>query len=507
VGIILEQSDASKIRNSLSNLLSNTFWALVSTGFLVLAGFITNIIVGNKLGEELYGVYSLSATIYILVGMVFFVGIPFSLAKYSAEFIESNEINQQYYTASLIAIIITTAIGGILLYSSRFIIAEIFTIPEFVRIIPLLAIGLPFLGIYRTGISRLNGLREMRKMALGDTLRYVLFLILTIVFVSILDGGIYWAVFSLILSDILVCPFIIWSTKLKQEWDIRNFRDRFFRLGWFGSQIVLARIVEELDVRSSILLVGLFLSKTDVGLYSLASLIASAISVIPQAIQKVTGPAMTELYASKRIVAIKSMMNQVMKLSMFFLTFIACTLVMFFDNTINLLYPKQPGFLDATGIFQILAIGAIFYGTTVSISPIFLSMERADITLRIAIIRVITTVAITLFAIKPLGVIGAAFGGAGTGLIVFASWIYYIQKLLLIKIEWRSMITISILGIVMVILTKQINGNISVSWLNYLVNMISLGVYSILVIKFWKLDKYIKIITKPFVSFSNHSST
>ena len=446
----LEQSEASKKRNSISSLLSNTFWALFSTGFLVVAGFVINIIVGNALGEALYGTYSLAATIYILVGMFFFIGIPFSISKYSAEYIDNIELSRQYYTVSFVGVVLTTATGGLLLYLLRFIIADLFSAQEFIRVIPILAIGLPFLGIYKTGIARLNGLRAMRKMAMADTLRYTLYFMLTILFVVILNKGLSGAIYGLVISDILICPYIIWSTKLIQEWDISNFTERFTRLSKFGSQVVLARIVEEMDTRSSLILAGLFLSKSDVGLYSLASMIATAISIIPQAIQKVTGPAMTEMYASHRIDAIRSMMNQTMKLTAFLLTLIASFLVMYFDNIIHFLYASQSGFLDANGIFQILAFGAIFYGTTVSISFIFFSMERPDVNLRIAILRVVITVLVTLLTIKPLGVIGAAIGGAGTGLLVFGFWIYYTQRLLRIKIDWEFLIIIPLLGVLLV---------------------------------------------------------
>jgi len=502
----LEQSETSKNRNSLRSLLSNMYWALSSTGFLVLAGFVINIIVGNELGEDLYGVYSLAATIYILVGMVFFVGIPFSLTKYTAEFIDQVEINRQFFTTSVIVVIVATICGGLLLYLLRYILADIFNIPEFIDVIPIIAIGLPFLGLYKTGIARLNGLREMRRMALGDSLRYILFLLLTILFIVILHAGLKGALISLVLSDILVCPYIIWATNLISEWNIDQFKERFLRLGWFGSQVVLARIVEELDVRSSLILVGLFLTKIDISLYSLASMIASAISIIPNAIQKVTGPAMTEFYTTGKIESINSMINQVMKVSAFLLTLIACFLVLFFDNIINFLYPSQPGFLDAAETFQVLAFGAIFYGTTVSISPIFFSMERPDITLKIAIIRVITTVAITLAAIKPLGVIGAAFGGAGTGFIVFGFWIYYIQKLLKIKIAWKSLLVVPIFGFVFVLIAFVLNINISNNLINYLINIIAMGVFSIIIIKYWNLDRYLKMFPKSFSTLSHHLS-
>lgn len=495
-------TEASKKRNSITSLLSNTFWALFSTGFLVLVGFVINIIVGNKLGEELFGVYSLAATIYVLAGMVFFIGIPYSLGKYSAEFIDSIEINRQYFSASFIGVVIATTIGGILLYSLRFTLAEIFNIPEFVRITPILAIGLPFLGIYKTGISRLNGLREMRKMALGDTLRYILFFISTIILVAILKKGLYGAVYSLVISDILICPYIVWSTKLIKEWDISHFKERFIRLSRFGSQVVIARMVEELDVRSSLILVGLFLSKTDVGLYSLAAMMSTAISIIPQAIQKVTGPAMTEMYATNRIESIRSLMNQTMQLSAFFLTFIASFLVMFFDNIIKLLYASQPGFLEAEGIFQVLAFGAIFYGITVSISLIFFCMERPDITLKIAIIRVVVTILVTLITIKPLGVIGAAIGGAGTGWLVFGFWIYYTQKLLHIKIDWRSLVTIPLLGAFLVLATLFANSMIPFSWANYLINSIGLIIFVLIVYRFWDLAKYYKMMKNSIVSIS-----
>jgi len=473
---------------------------------LAVTGVAINIIVGNKLGEELFGVYSLSATIYILVGMVAFIGIPFSLTKYTAEFIDNKEVNQQFFTASVVAVISTTTFVGIILYSLRYVIAELFNTPDFVSIVPLISLGLPFLGLYRTGVSRLNGLREMRKMAYADSIRYIFYLIFTVLSVAIFNGGLYWAVLSLVLSDILVSPYLIWATRLIQEWNKNNFKLRLRRLGWFGGQVVLTRIIEELDVRSALLMAGLFLSKTDIGLYSLAALIASAISIIPQAIQKVTGPVMTEFYATNRIEEINSLINQVMKISAFLLTLITGFLILFFSDIIHILYPLQLGFLEAEKIFYVLAFGAIFYGTTVSISPIFFGMERPDISLRIAFIRVIVSVAVTLATIKPLGVIGVALGGAGTGFMIFGFWIHYMHKLLPIRVEWKAIVAIPITGALMVVVIYILSSAANFVWSTYLIRIIGLGVLAALIFKLWQFEKFIAIIRKSTIPFSTTNS-
>jgi O-antigen/teichoic acid export membrane protein len=411
-----------------------------------LFGFGLNVIVGNVLGESGLGIYSLLLTIYIVTNLVFTVGIPIALTKYTAEFIEQEEINAQYYTASLLSVLITSSVGALCLLFMRDHLAYLFKMTELVSLLPVLVLGIPFLGLGKTALACLNGKRWMWQMAVGEISRYVLLLLLTIVGMLWASNRLYAAVWSLTITDIVILPILLLLTKLRHNWDMTGIYNHILEIARFGWQVVLARIFEELDVRSHLLLAGIFLNKDAVGIYSLASLMSTAISIFPGAIQKVTGPAMTEMYARGDIRKIESLVNQTMRMTAFLITSVAVCLVVFFREIITFLYSSRPGFLLAETAFLILATGAIFYGITVSISPIMFSIERPDITFKVAIMRLIVSVVLTILFVDSFGVNGVAIGGASTGFLVFIFWTISMKRLLAIHINYGPLLLTPLLG-------------------------------------------------------------
>lgn len=485
----MDQAKVEATRNSFPNLLKNTAWAILSSAFLVITGFVVNILLGNKLGEAGYGVYSITTSIYILVGMVLFLGVPVSLTKYSAEFIDDHRTSAQYFSASVLVVLVSTISGSLLLFSVRHFIANIFHISELIQFIPVLCIGLPFYGFYKVGLGRLNGLREMRKMAAAEIMRYILFSGLTIGFLHKYPENLFLPIVALVISDISSFPYMLWATQIRKNWDLGYFFQISRRIGWFGSRVILTRIFEELDVRSNLLLVGMLLTKIDAGLYSLASLIATGISVLPNAIQKVTGPVMTDMYIKSKIGELENLVNQTMKTACFILTTMTCILVLFFSNIIRILYPNQPGFLEAESVFQILAFGSVLFGTTITINPIFLSIDRPDITFKIGVIRFIVSVFLTVLFIGPFGINGAAIGGAGTGILVFGFWTYYMNRLININVNWKLLLVIPIAGIGLVAVAKLLSNFLHNEILLYGIWLILLLIFSIGVIQVLDIKK------------------
>ncbi|MEM4204483.1 MAG: oligosaccharide flippase family protein, partial [Candidatus Methanomethylicaceae archaeon] len=433
-------------RNSFKSLITHVGWATLSQIFLTVAGFGLNVVLGNVLGESGFGIYSLAMTIYMLTNLVFTVGIPIALTKYAAEFVDNEEINAQYYTASLLSVLITSSIGAISLFLLRGYLAHLFRMTELAYLLPVLALGIPFLGLGKTAIASLNGKRWMWQMAVGEISRYVLLLSFTVAGILWASNKLYAAVWSLPITDIVILPILLLLTKLKQNWSLTGISKHVLKITRFGWQVVLARIFEELDVRSHLLMAGLFLPKDAVGLFSLASLMSTAIPLFPGAVQKVTGPAMTEMYAKGEIRTIESLVNQTMRITAFLLTWIAVSIAVFFKEIITFLYASRPGFLSAETAFLILATGAIFYGITVSISPIMFSIERPDITFKVAIIRLILSVVLTIVFVKPLGINGVAIGGAGTGFLVFIFWTISMKRLLAIRIDYGPLLLTPLLG-------------------------------------------------------------
>lgn len=465
----------------------DTGWSLSSSLFLMLAGFLVTVVLGSLLGASGLGVYTLVATIYMFAGTVGMVGIPLALTKYTAEFCEEEEKSAQYYAAALVIVLAATSAAGIVLFLIRGPLGQLFDMVELSELLPIVAIGLPFYGLNKIAMARMNGLREMRTLAISESVRYLLMIVLTVVWNWWLRGGVSAAVWILSLTEVALFPLMWVLTRVHRTVSAVNLTARIRELGWVGSQLVLSRIIAELNNRLNVLLMGAFLTKAEIGIYSYTLMLASSLSVLPTALLKVTGPAMTEMYAKRQTVALERLTNQAMTISAFLLTFMAVPIIMFFPQITRLLYPNQPGFLAGETVFAILAAGQVFRGIALAVSPIFVGVNRPDIPMKMSIARLAVNAGVTLSLIKSLRVMGAAFGDSSASCLDFVLRTLLIRPAAKIRVTYAPLLLIPAFGALSILAAGAIPEPVP-AWLP---RVVLWAACAILTMRLWRLDGYI----------------
>jgi O-antigen/teichoic acid export membrane protein len=474
-------------RNSFRRLVADTAWSLVSSVFLVIAGIVLNLALGNLLGEGGLGVYTLAAAIFMVTCTLSMIGVPIALTKYTAEFVSQPEIGAQFYTASLLLILVSGGACGALLLALHQVLATVFGMPELVQLLPVLALGVPFYGLNKAGLARLNGLRQMRRLAVAEAMRFVVLILLTLIWNGWLKGGLVAAVWILSLTEILMLPIVSVFARASRNLSATNLGQRCRMLGWFGGQTVLARIITELGNRLSVLLLGALLAKEQVGIYSVAALLASGLSLLPQALNKVTGPATAEMYATGQVSSMERLVNETMRFSAFLLTFGSIPLILFFPKLVGVLYPRRPGFLLAETAFVILVFGQVFNGIVVSVGSIFRSVNHPEVHFKTAAVRLATNLLVTSLLLDRFGINGAASGAAVAAFAIFALWVYLMPRIAGTSVDIRTLLPIPVLGAASVLISFLLPVNAFL----YPARMLLWLVFSVVVARLWHLDKYV----------------
>lgn len=484
-------------RNTFNRFAGDTGWSVASSFFLMLAGFLITVVLGTLLGEAGLGVYTLVATIYMFAGTVGMVGIPLSLTKYTAEFYEDQEKSTQYYGASLVIVFVATTAVGVLLFILRGVLGQLFDMAELAKLLPVVAVGVPFYGVNKIAMARMNGLRQMRTLAISESLRYIVMIVLTLIWNGWLRGGVSAAVWILTLTEVVLFPVIWVLTRLHRSVSLSFLSTRIRELGWVGSQLVLSRIIAELNTRLNVLLMGAFLTKAEIGMYSYALMLANSLSVLPTALLKVTGPAMTEMYARKQTESLERLTNQAMLISAFLLTLIAVPIIMFFSQITNLLYPTQPGFLGAETVFAILAAGQVFRGIALAVSPIFIAVNRPDVPMKMSIARLAANAGVTLSCMGPLRVIGAGLGDTAASFLDFVLRTVLIRPVVKIRVSYWPLLLIPVLGALSVLAASVISGPVP-PWVARILMWVICGLVSM---RLWRLDRYL-VRLRSFITAS-----
>ncbi|MCK5560022.1 MAG: flippase, partial [Thermoplasmata archaeon] len=317
------------------------------------------------------------------------------------------------------------------------------------NLLKIIALVFPFLLINNTLISVLNGLRKMKLYAFTQVFRRATVLIFTFVLVF-LGFGVAGAVWALVIPAALTTILVLLISKDYLYFSLNNFVGTSKTLISFGSKVFAANIVGTINTRADMLFIGFFLLDKDVGIYAVAVMFVHFLLVIPKAVQRITYPAISELWAKKSYKAIENMINKCMKYSFVILAPLGILLAFFAKDIIQFIYFNRPDeFLPAIIPLQILIMAFVFRGAFTSVGPAFGSIGKPGYTLHIVSIITVINVCLNIILIPLYGINGAAVATSFSFILGTCVGIYLLKKLLKITIslDWFIKIILISCGI------------------------------------------------------------
>ncbi len=383
-------------------------WAFISIVTTSLAHFILRIILGKELGAEGLGLYTLAFTIY-LFGMQFAAfGIGVALTKYVAEFIEDVSSIRNYVSSGMSSSIITGTIMGVLLYFlAPYIAISLFDAPELALYIKLAAVCYPFIAIQKAVLGTLNGFRKMHLFALLNIIQNFLAVVVSITLVLLFGMGVFGAVIGFVAPTVLIgilCPVLIrqWIGFDASLWNVSI----IWQTTVFGLYIVLGNSVAFLNTQVDSILIGYYLNPTEVGIYAVAVLLAQTLTLIPNAVQQVTGPVITRLYAKGDLIGVRKIVFSTVKRSFLVSVAMAGLIGIFGKLLITLLFTAE--FLLAYIPLLILLVGKSLYTPIMAVGFTLAGIGKVTVRFYIAAACGVLNILLNIFLIPSAGITGAA---------------------------------------------------------------------------------------------------
>jgi O-antigen/teichoic acid export membrane protein len=383
-------------------------WSFISLFTASFVNFVLRIIIGRELGPAGLGVYTLVFVIYLL-GMQFAAfGVTSALTKYVAEFIDDHNTVRKYVSSGMTSSIISGTLMAVVLYLfAPYLAISFFKIPEMEGFLELIALCLPFIAIQKAVLGTLNGFRKMHLYALVNIAQYVSVVCLSIVLVIVFNMGVFGAVIGLVVPTIIVgilSPLLI-KTHLGCDnsfWDMSALRATTI----FGFFVVLSNSIGYLATQIDSILIGHYLDPTAVGIYAVAILLVQALTLVPNAIQCVTYPAMATLFGKGDVVGVRHIFYSTLKKSFLLTSGVAVLLAICAPLIITLLFGQQ--FLGAYVPLLILLIGYTVDSSFSAVGTTLGSIGKVHIVFRIQAICVVLNIILNILLIPPLGISGAA---------------------------------------------------------------------------------------------------
>ena len=467
-------------------------WVFAGSIVVLILHFFQKPILARYLGPDGLGLFSMAVMVAGIIQLIAAFGIDSALIKYAAEYKEDESKLYPLFSSAFITILIIGVIASLALFVFSNTVASIFNMPSLSLLLKIYALVFPFSLAHGIIISYFNGLREMRYYAFIRVLRASLalaFILALLMFGLGVEGAMLGTVFAIVVT-VSVAMVIM---KRFVHFTFSDYKKNTKMLASFGSRLVGANMIGEIYSSVDIIMIGYFLTSTEVGYYAVAISLSRFFWLVPRAMSTVAYPAISEYWAKDNHQAINKLVDKSIKYSTCMLIFAGMAVIFFAKDIVSFLFTSE--FLPAVLPLAILITGTVLYGIIASIGSIFASVGKVNLTLKIAAIHAVVSVLLNIALIPIYGIIGAATATAASYVLIVGIRIYFLRKSLAIQFDtpWYTKMAI--------VVGMSVTLFYGFGFLNhYLSSMIALLLYAVVVTKY--------LLTKEdqdyFISIAKH---
>jgi O-antigen/teichoic acid export membrane protein len=392
----------------LNELLAGAFAALSIRILAVFATFGLTLVVARSLGSELSGVFFLGLTLLAICSKLARLGTDNALTKFIAASQETKEIHRviesrektQYLVAS-VSILMACLLG----IFSRQLAIYIFHDPRLTEVLLSLSIAVPIVALTWVNSQALKGLKLIRA-AVASTALITPFLTVALSCVYGLNYGLTGVIWSYLCATVLAYLFSGYSWR-KSKPKVYGYGDPFLLEELLSASFPLLGVVllNLIMVWSGTLILGVFGSSSDVAVYTVANRTALLISFCLFAVNAISAPKFSQLYARNDLKA----MRKVYIFSSQLLIFTSAPLML-----IIVVFPSEimgifgSDFKAGVQALVLLSLGQFFNTASGSVATILMMSNFEKIVRNNAMVATAVNLTLNIALIPSLGVTGAA---------------------------------------------------------------------------------------------------
>ncbi|MGB9928804.1 MAG: flippase [Methanosarcina sp.] len=411
----------------LSKTIRDIQWSFISLATSSLSHLFLRILLSRELGASGLGLYTLVFTIYMFGIQFAAFGIGSALTKYIAEYCDEPLKIKEFVSSGIVGAIISGSLMGITLYLLAGIIStQFFHNSNMTELLRITALCFPFIAIQKVIIGILNGLRRMQSYAFLNILQNLSIMVVTVILVFCFDMDVMGAIIGFVAPTIIIGLLSLTFARNYFEASFNIVHSVIKEISYFGFYIILAGSIEMINTQIDSVLIGHFMTETDVGYYAVAVIFVQGIILIPQTIQSVTTPLIATYYGKKDLESIQKLIKRTMFNTFIVAVFISFGLIIFGKSLITFIFTEE--YLPAYMPMVILLIGHTVCAPIGSIGTTLSCVGQVRVIFRITTICALMNTILNLLLIPKYGIIGASIATSlsqiGTLLIHF----HFIKK-------------------------------------------------------------------------------
>ncbi|MEM5869898.1 MAG: oligosaccharide flippase family protein [candidate division WOR-3 bacterium] len=415
-------------------MFSNSFYLFLDLLVVNLLGLIFWFFNGRFLVPEELGIVSTSINLALLLSSLSLLGFQGVLPRLIPEYLEKKQLGKivslSRFTLKLILFSNTAIILILLVFS-----------PKLQSLLNLSANALIFSSFLLLSFTFSSffgcimcGFQNMRAFFTTDLIGVVIKLLLTIILLFLGFGYISP------LIGVLVGYILIDLRRFRKSWffppnkEKINCREIFFdyALPYFTS-LVAGLAFSNLQILLLASLKGQYVT----GSYSIAFLIASIISIIPNVLSQALFPIISQLSVGRKIKKQSYLTQLVLRYALFVMLPLAAALV-FFSKPILFLLRKE--YIEVTDILSTLTAASVLFGLAQLFLSVLYAIGETKLNRNIWVASALIFLLISSILINLYSAQGLAISYTLISLILLFLGHHYLQKTLILRIDWRNLL-------------------------------------------------------------------
>lgn len=405
-----------------SKLVRGSFIIFLGNIIFRVGGYIYRFLMATLLGPTLYGILGITLPFQGIFQTLAAGGLPPAIAKYVAEHEALNEhdmARQTIYTSLKIMVFLGVFLGLFMIFiCAPWLAYNYLGKPE--TLIPLQIVGLitPFSVIVGAFRGAFQGVYKMEYILYTRAVEQFSMIFFAVTFILIglsVVGALFGTVLGFALaalSSVIIFKFCMakyipeptgeFKFPLKMELGLAA------KLLKFAFPVIVTAIAEMLIYNVCTLVMGRYLTSTDVGYFAAVDPIARLPLMISISLSTTLLPAASEAFATRDKDTLQHYISQSYRYGLLFVVPMCVGVACFTFPILRIFYFTNAAYTNGALALSILAIGMTFYSIFAISTSIVQGIGNPRIPMYVLIFGVIITIPLNVFMVPVYGIAGGA---------------------------------------------------------------------------------------------------
>jgi len=421
-----------KVRKIIDRISSNEIIMKSTSAFLFkiigsLLGYLFLMLVTRNYGSEVWGVFALCLAILNISTIISKFGIDITIIKFAAQFQDSSIVKGVYYQCILLVSLFSIFISFCVFYFSDNIAICFFNKPQITSSIRLIALAIVPFSILKINTQTFRGLKKIKEFAFlehaSKFLFAIIFFLLLLEFTTIKE--LVLPIYSFLYSILLVCfisfMYLIYNfriIKIKKVISNKQILKTAYPMLFSTSIFVLMSW-------SDTIMLGIFTSESNVGLYNVALKLAMLTGIILGSVNSILAPKLSETFNNDKFDSFKQLIHQSTRI-IFLSTLPVLLVLLIFPEFCLSFFGTE--FIVAKNTLLILLFGQFINVSSGSVGFVLQMTGNEKVFQRILLYSLIINILLNYFLIPLLGLNGAAIASVLSMIFWNLSSVFFVYK-------------------------------------------------------------------------------